>query len=38
MLYSIEEINQALLATYTLHVQETPGPTLSVTLVISFTM
>lgn len=26
MLYSIEEINQALLATYTLHVQETTGP------------
>ena len=26
MLYSIEEINQALLATYTLHVQETAGP------------
>lgn len=26
MLYSIEEINQALLATYTLHVQETKGP------------
>lgn len=26
MLYSIEEINQALLATHTLHVQETTGP------------
>lgn len=26
MLYTVEEINQALLATYTLHVQETTGP------------
>ena len=26
MLYTIEEINQSLLATYTLHVQETTGP------------
>lgn len=26
MLYTIEEINQSLLATYTLHVQETKGP------------